>query len=88
MQPDCLEAVQPIDPPAPPVAQDPAVPAAWALLVLVLLLTAFEVWALAKHKNTISHMFQRLSRAFRWFRALALIGLIVLGWHLLFGFPW
>lgn len=67
---------------------DPGVPAAWAILVIVVLVALFEVWALWRGKNTISHLIQRLSRSRRWFRWLVGLGLAVLGWHLLFGFPW
>lgn len=83
----CQREIQtPVQPPA--TTRDDGVPAAWAILVLVLLLTAFEVWALTHHKNTISHLFQRLARSRRWFRWLAFFGLAILGWHLLWGFPW
>lgn len=76
------------DPPPASVAPDPGLPAAWMILALVLAIAAFEIWALAKHKNTISHLFQRLANSHRWFRWLAFAGLAILTWHLLWGFPW
>lgn len=88
MQPDCTGLIQPDIVQPDVVAQDPGVPAGWAILVLLLLITAFEVWALARHKNTISHLLQRLSRGRRWFRWLAALGFGILVWHLLWGFPW
>lgn len=81
-------AVVPDAPPVPPTPPDDGLPAAWAILAILLAITAFEVWALRHHKNTISHLFQRLAHSRHWFRWVALLGLGILTWHLLWGFPW
>ena len=80
-----LHAVDPV-----PLAQpttDPGVAAAWMIFGLLLAVAIFEVWALQTHHNTISHLFQRLARRYHWFRWMNFLGLVVLGWHLLWGFP-
>lgn len=69
-------------------ATDPGVPAMWVALAFVIALAIFEVWALRHHTNTISHWLQRLAKTRRWLRWFGLIGMIVLGWHLFWGFPW
>lgn len=89
MQP-CLDLIEPL--PSTPLPQaivsDPGVPAGWFILGLVVAIAVFEVWALKNHKNTISHLIQRLSRGRKWFRWLGLLGLTILGWHIFWGFPW
>ena len=65
---------------------DPGAPAAWMILGLLIALAIFEMWALRTHHNTISHLFQRLSRLRTWFRWLVGAGMVILSWHLLFGF--
>ncbi len=63
-------------------------PAFVTLLVGLVLVAIFEVWALKTGHNTWSHMFQRLSARWKWFRALGASLLAVLIWHLFWGFPW
>jgi hypothetical protein len=64
------------------------VAAAWMILALVIAVAIFEVWALHHHQNTISHLIQRLAHWRWWFRWLAVLGMGILTWHLLWGFPW
>jgi len=67
---------------------DPGLPAAWMILALVVAVAIFELWALKTKRNTISHLMQRISRKRLWFKWLAGAGMVVLTWHLLWGFPW
>src|SRR5262245_12787227 len=64
-----------------------AKPAGFFILGFLIALIIFEVWALRTHHNTWSHLWQRLSRAYRWFMALSLVAFISLTWHLIWGFP-
>lgn len=74
----------------PVVVEDlnPGLPATIIILTLFVVVAIFEVWALKTRHNTISHLIQRISRGRNWFRWLAGIGMGVLTWHLLWGFPW
>lgn len=81
--------VEPDPPPTPPEVSDPGRPADWMLAGLLLALVVFEVWALWRHKNTISQRLQHLSKARRWLRwVVGVVGFAVLSWHLFWGFPW
>jgi len=84
--PDEMPCYTSIDALPPPTTPDPGVPAEWTLLILVILLAAFEVWALVTGHNTISHLFQRLSNAHGWLKWVGLAGVVALWWHLFIGF--
>ena len=53
-------------------------PAAWAWLVILGGLIAFELWAILTHHHTLSQWLQK-RRALRWF---GLAAFLVLIWHL------
>lgn len=76
-------------PPTPPDVNDPGRPADWMLLGLLIALFVFEMWALWKHKNTISQRVQHVSKTHKWLRWLVgVFAMGVLSWHLFWGFPW
>jgi hypothetical protein len=72
----------------PPEPRNPSGAAGWMVLVLVIGIALFEAWALRKHRDTISHMIQKLSRGRRWFRWLGVLGMGILTYHLIWGFFW
>lgn len=75
------------EPPDPPVVND-SIPAGWFILAVLIAVMVFEIWAIKAKKHTISQTIQRLSKGHGWFRWLALAGLGILTWHILWGFPW
>lgn len=64
----------------PPMLPSVSLPAAIAWTVIILGVLAFELWAMHHHRNTLSQFVQHKPRWFRW---LAEIGVIYLGFHLM-----
>lgn len=86
-QPPCAEAVQEPDPPPLP-ARDIGIFAMWLVLALVIVVAVFDIWALKTKRRTISQMIQRLSRGWAWFRWIGLATMVLLTWHIFWGYPW
>lgn len=89
MQPDCTG----LDPlPSTPLPQDvgfdPSAAATWAIISIFIFVLIFDIWALSTGHHTISQRVQHLSRDFKWLKWIGITGLIFLGWHLFWGFPW
>lgn len=78
-------------PPPPDVGEaqsNPGRPVELFLLVMLVVIAVFEVWALWKRKNTISHRVQRWSKARKLWRWGGVILTAVFAWHVFWGFPW
>jgi threonine/homoserine/homoserine lactone efflux protein len=74
-------------PPEPePAHQDQ--PAVWAVVVILIAVLIFDVWALRTHHHTISQWAQRHSKARRVFRWVGVGLLTFLGYHLFWGVFW
>ena len=58
----------------------------WALLVVVAIILAFEVWALKSGRPTISQWVQRKARG-RWWKWFGVVAVGLLLWHLFEGGP-
>lgn len=80
-QPDCLGEVVLYPPPAQP--EKPSSAPAWIfMLVAVVALGLFELWALKTGHPTPSHVLQKFSAAHWWAKFVGGIGLFLLWWHL------
>lgn len=84
MTQDCGEVLVQPDPPAPPSER----PALVFLLALLVALAIFEGWALATHHATVSQALQHWFARHVLLRLIVFVGWIVVGWHVLWGFPW
>jgi threonine/homoserine/homoserine lactone efflux protein len=74
-------------PPCPDdlVPPDISAPAAqWMWIGIIVAVVVFEIVMLHTGQPTLSQFVQHKPR---WFRVLSVVGLAVLGWHLLFGGP-
>lgn len=81
----CFTTVVPL-PSEPLPSRDVVWPAVIMLIVLVVALGVFEVWALRNHKDRISSLFQKFF-AGRWvLQVLGAIGMGLIAWHLIWGF--
>jgi hypothetical protein len=79
MMQDCSEELREPDP--QPI-EHPGAAAAWFLLIAIVALAIFEMWALHTGHQTISHLFQRFSAHHWWAKFVGAIGLFLLWWHL------
>lgn len=59
-------------------------PAAWAWLIILLMVVGFETWAIFTHHLTLSQWIQRQSVKHRWLKWLGVGLLSTLIWHLFF----
>jgi dolichyl-phosphate-mannose--protein O-mannosyl transferase len=52
------------------------------ILVIILAILIFELWALNKHKPTVSKWFQHFSSRFKWFKFLIMggLGILIIHW--------
>ena len=74
------------EPAQPAQASNPDVPAIWMVGLVLLAVVVFDVWALLTHRPTISHMTQKFAGKWRWLKAALVIGIALLGFHLIWGF--
>ena len=87
-EPDpCGGSIQAItqDPVAPAVSDSNA--AGWALLIIVVGLAIFELWALHTGRPTISQWVQRKTSGRPWWKAFGVVAIGLLLWHLFEGGP-
>lgn len=70
------------------VVAHPGQPAKWFLLAETAEVGVFEGWALATHHDTVSQMLQAESRIHPSVRWSIVAGMVMLTWHLAWGFPW
>lgn len=87
MKPECLSLVGEPEP-EPLPSRDLSSAAGWMIVVLIVAVAVFELWALARGKHTISQRIQHLARGRTWVKVLGVIGMGVLTYHLLWGFFW
>jgi len=66
---------------AVPVVPTTPAPAAWAWLILLLGILAFEVWAIRAHQLTLSQWLHRRALRWYWLRVLGIAALIFTAIH-------
>lgn len=69
-------------------AADPGTPAFWFLVVFGVALVAFEIWALWTGHYTVSQYLQHLFDGHPMLAWITFGVLVLVAWHLVFGFPW
>ena len=84
--PDCAEACWEAMEAAP---AHPDRPAIYAAIAVFLLLVVLDVWLRLRDHRSISRWLQGVFRRRWWMRwLLGLPILVMIGWHLLWGYPW
>jgi len=76
-----------LETPDPPTLPDEGIAAGWMLLALVVAVVVFDLWALHTKRRTLSQTVQKVSRGWWWVRVIGVVGLALVGWHVLWGFP-
>jgi len=73
--------------PVPVPAREASNAGGWALLVIIGLLLAVELWAIGTGRPTISQWVERRTRGRRWWKWFGLSAIGLLLWHLFEGGP-
>ena len=84
---DTLFAQEPVIPVPPPPDPNISNAAGWFLLVFVIALAVYELWAIWTGGETISEWIKGKTKGLRWWKAFGVVSIGLLLWHLFEGGP-